>query len=108
VEKTQPDEAAKCKDVREQVEKLAAGQSIEWFGVMSHFWTAPRALATYEAKMKPPFPLGIDSTGAAFRTFGVKRLPALALVDTNGHLIKFVEGDPAQFAAAISSVQASK
>jgi thiol-disulfide isomerase/thioredoxin len=105
---TQPDEAAKCKEGREQVDKLAAGQTIEWFGVMSHMWTAPKALANYESKMKPPVPLGLDSTGAAFRTFGVKRFPAIALIDTQGRLVKLVEGDPAKFATAISPLQASK
>jgi peroxiredoxin len=105
---TQPDEAAKCKEGREQADKLAAGQTIEWFGVMSHMWTTPPALAKYESKMKPPFPLALDSSGGAFRTFGVKRFPAVALIDTHGRLIKLVEGDPAEFATAISSLQANK
>lgn len=104
VKSTQPGEAAKCKEGREQVDKLATGQAIEWFGVMSHMWTAPKALANYESKMKPPLPLALDSTGAAFRTFGVKRFPAIALIDTKGRLVKLVEGDPAKFATAISSI----
>jgi peroxiredoxin len=105
---TQPGEAAKCKEGREQVDKLAAGQTVEWFGVMSHMWTGPKALASYEFQMKPPVPLALDSTGAAFRTFGVTRFPAIALIDTQGRLVKLVEGDPAKFTAAISSLQASK
>src|SRR6201986_1960202 len=36
VKRTQPGEAAKCKTGREQVDKLAADQSVEWYGVMSH------------------------------------------------------------------------
>jgi hypothetical protein len=71
-------------------------------------WTTPKALANYESKMKPPFPLALDSFGAAFRTFGVKRFPAVALIDTHGRLAKLVEGDPGRFASAISSIQASK
>jgi len=108
VKSTQPGEAAKCTEGREQVDKLAAVQTIEWFGVMSHMWTAPKGLANYESKMKPRFPLALDSTGAAFRRFGVKRFPAIALIDTQGRLVKLVEGDPAKFATAISSLQASK
>jgi peroxiredoxin len=106
VESTQPDEAAKCKEGREQVDRLAADRTVEWFGVMSHLWTGPKALAKYESDMKPPFPLALDSSGAAFRTFGVKRFPAIALIDTHGRLIKLVE--PAKFATAISSLQLSK
>jgi peroxiredoxin len=105
---TQPSEAEKCKNGREKIDKLASNQRIEWFGVMSHLWTTPKALAKYESEMKPPLPLAIDSSGAAFRTFGVTRFPAVALIDTHGHLIKLVEGDPAKFATAISSLQASK
>jgi peroxiredoxin len=105
---TQPDEAAKCQEGREQADQLATGQSIEWFGVMSHMWTAPKGLANYESKMKPPFPLALDPSGAAFRTFGVKRFPAIALIDTRGRLIRLVEGNPKEFATAISSLQPSK
>jgi peroxiredoxin len=104
---TQPGEAAKCKSGREQVDKLAADRSIEWFGVMNHLWTTPNDLADYESEWKPRIPLVVDSTGAAFRTFGVKRLPAVALIDARGRFIKLVEGDPAKFAAAISSLQAN-
>jgi peroxiredoxin len=105
---TQPSEAEKCKNGREQIDKLASNQRIEWFGVMSHMWTTPKALAKYVSKMKPSLPLAVDSSGAAFRTFGVKRFPAVALIDTQGHLAKLVEGDPAKFATAISSVRVSK
>ena len=105
---TQPGEAENCKNGREQIDRLASDRRMEWFGVMSHMWTTPKALANYESKMKPPFPLALDLSGAAFRTFGVKRFPAVALIDTSGRLIKLVEGDPAKFATAISSVQASK
>ena len=105
---TQPGEAENCKVGREQIDRLASDPRMEWFGVMSHMWTTPKALANYESKMKPPFPLALDSSGTAFRTFGVKRFPAVALIDTSGRFIKLVEGDPAKFATAISSVQPSK
>ena len=103
VKSTQPGEAARCKEGREQADKLAADRSIEWFGVMSHLWTTPKDLADYKTKMKTRLPLAVDSSGAAFRMFGVKRLPAVALVDTRGRLVRVVEGDPAKFETAISS-----
>jgi peroxiredoxin len=105
---TQPSEAEKCKNGREQIDKLASDQHIEWFGVMSHMWTTPKGLAKYESMMEPRFPLAVDSSGAVFRTFGVKRFPAVALIDTHGRLAKLVEGDPTKFATAISLIQASK
>lgn len=108
VKTTQPGDAARCKTGREQADKLAADGSVEWFGVMNHLWTTPKDLAAYESKMNPRLPLAVDSTGTAFRTFGVKRFPAVALVDTNGRLIKLIEGDPAKFATAISSLEAAK
>lgn len=104
----QPGEAENCKVGREQIDKLASNQRIEWFGVMSHLWTTPKALAKYESKVKPRFPLAVDSSGAAFRTFGVKRFPAVALIDTHGRLAKLIEGDPGHFAAAILSMQVSQ
>jgi peroxiredoxin len=91
VKSTQPAEAARCKTGREQVDKLASKLPVEWFGVMTHLWTTPKDLAEYASRMKPRFPLAIDSTGAAFRTFGVRRFLAVALVDRQGRLIKLVE-----------------
>jgi peroxiredoxin len=105
---TQPSEAQMCKNGREQIDKLASDRRIAWFGVMSQMWTTPKDLANYETKMKPRLPLALDTSGAAFRTFGVKRFPAVALIDASGRLIKLVEGDPGKFAAAISSVRPSK
>lgn len=105
---TQPREAEKCKNGREQVDKLASDRRMEWFGVMTKMWTTPKALAKYESRMKPRFPLAVDSSGAAFRTFGVKRFPAVALMDTHGRLVKLVEGNPGHFAGAILPIQASK
>lgn len=104
----QPGEAENCRIGREQIDRLASDPRMEWFGVMSHMWTAPKALAKYESKMKPPFPLALDSSGAAFRTFGVKRFPTVALIDTHGRLAKLVEGDPGHFADAILAAQVSK
>ena len=100
---TQPAEAQKCKDGREQADKLASDRGVEWFGVMTQMWTTPKDLAKYEAKRTPGFPQAVDTSGAAFRTFGVKRFPAVAVIDTRGRLVKLVEGDPAQFASAISA-----
>ena len=108
VKSTQPAEAAKCRVGREQVDRLVSSQPIEWFGVMSHLWTTPKDLAEYEAKTKPRLPLAVDSTGAAFRAFGVKRFPAVAFIDTHGHLVKLVEGEPDRFATEISFLETSK
>ena len=43
---TQASEAEKCKNGRQQIDKLASDQRIEWFGVMTQMWTTPKALAT--------------------------------------------------------------
>ena len=105
---TQQGEAENCRIGREQIDKLASDPRIEWFGVMSHLWTTPKDLAKYESKMKPSFPLALDASGAAFRTFGVKRFPAVALIDSHGRLAKLVEGDPGHFAGEILSIQGDK
>jgi len=108
VKDVQPSEAAKCRVGREQADKLASDDRAEWLGVMSHLWTTPKELARYETKLKPHLPLVVDSTGAAFRVFGIKRFPALAIIDTHGRLATLINGEPDQFAAAISALPASK
>lgn len=93
VVETQPEEAKRCRRVREQADRLAGDASTTWFAVVSHMWTAPKDLKDYEAKMAPKMPFAIDTSGDAFRAFGVKRLPAVALIDKDGRFVRLMTGD---------------
>jgi thiol-disulfide isomerase/thioredoxin len=90
---TQPKDAEACRRVRIEADKLAAAGPIEWRGVVSHLWTTPQDLAAYQAHVKRQIPLAVDSDGVAFRLFGIRRFPAIALIGADGRLVRVVVPD---------------
>ena len=90
---TEPQSVPKCKRAREEVDQLAKSDKVEWLGIMSHLWTKPADLASYEAGAKPHFPTAIDTDGTAFRIFGIRRFPAIAVIDKDGRLVRVMGPD---------------
>ncbi len=83
---------------------MAQTHEVEWLGVVSHLWTDPEALASYEAESKPQIPMAVDTDGTAFRTFGIRRFPAIALIDRDGHLVRVIGPDEADIAGAVTTL----
>lgn len=106
--KTEPDSVAKCRHARREADRLAQSGTVEWLGVMSHLWTDTKALASYETDTEPRVPLAIDADGTAFRTFGIRRLPAIALIDEAGHLVRIVGPDEPDIAGAVADLTRRK
>jgi peroxiredoxin len=98
---TEPQSVPKCKFAREEVDRLGKTSGVEWLGVMSHLWTNPGALATYEAEEKPQIPLAVDTDGTVFRTFGIRRFPAIALIDRDGRLVRVMGPDETDIASTV-------
>ncbi len=98
---TEPKTVEACRRVREQVAELSRAPAIGWLGVVAHLWTTPKGLASYEARMKPRVPMAVDSDGQAFRVFGIRRLPAVALIGADGRLVEIVGPDDTDLPAAV-------
>jgi hypothetical protein len=90
---TQPKDAEACRRVRMEADKLATTGPVQWLGVVSHLWTTPQDLAAYQAHVTWQLPLAVDSDGAAFRLFGIRRFPAIALIGADGRLVRVVVPD---------------
>jgi thiol-disulfide isomerase/thioredoxin len=101
---TEPESVPKCRRAREQVDRLADSSGVEWLGIMSHLWTDPKALASYEVDVKPQIPIALDSKGAAFSTFGIRRFPAIALIDKEGRLVRVLGPDESDIAGAVADL----
>lgn len=101
---TEPQSVPKCKYAREEVDRLAKSAGVDWLGIMSHLWTDPGALAKYDADEKPRIPIAVDTDGTAFRTFGIRRFPAIALVDKEGRLVRVMGPDENSIADAVSEI----
>ena len=101
---TEPETVEACRRAREQVDELSQTRAIDWLGVVAHLWTTPKALGAYQARMKPRVPMAVDSDGQAFRVFGIRRLPAVALIGADGRLVRIVGPDDTDLAAAVEKL----
>ena len=93
---TRPEQAAACRQVREQLETLQRQHpDLRWLGIASGIWTVPHDLETYAAESEVTLPLALDADGALFRRFGVMTVPTLIVADATGSIVARIEGyDP--------------
>lgn len=103
---TEPATVVACRRARELVDELSQTGTIDWLGVAAHLWTTPKALGSYEARMKTRVPMAVDSDGQAFRVFGIRRLPAVALIGADGRLVRMVGPDDTDLTAAVNKLTA--
>jgi peroxiredoxin len=101
---TELDTVESCRRVREQVDQLSQADTVEWLGVATHLWTTPEDLGKYQAKMKTRVPMTVDSDGLAFRVFGIRRLPAVALIAADGRLVRIIGPDETDLAGAVATL----
>jgi thiol-disulfide isomerase/thioredoxin len=105
---TEPQTVEACRQTRELVDQLSQGNAVDWLGVVAHLWTTPRSLNSYQTRMKPRVPMAVDSDGRAFRTFGIGRLPAVALIAADGRLVRIVGPDDTDLTAAVERLTPRK
>jgi thiol-disulfide isomerase/thioredoxin len=101
---TEPGTVEACRRTRELADQLSAAGKLDWLGVAAHLWTTPKTLASYETRMKPRVPMAVDTDGQAFRVFGIRRLPAVALIGADGRLVRVVGPDDTDLAVAIEKL----
>jgi peroxiredoxin len=79
-----------CRLGREQVEKRAAEGERKWPAVSDRLWATESDLEQYRSDTATKVPLALDSTGEIFRLFGVRQIPAVALID-DGRLVEIID-----------------
>ena len=103
---TEPKTVEACRRAREQADELSKTGTVDFLGVVAHLWTTPKSLGSYQARMKPRVPMAVDTEGQAFRTFGIRRLPAVALIDTDGRLVRILGPEDTDLTAAVEKLVA--
>jgi peroxiredoxin len=88
--------SANCRDVRVQVDTLAKEHpQVRWLGIASGIWASKEDLAKYQTNNKVTIPLTLDETGDLFRTFKVRSVPTVIIIDSHGKIERRIEGsDP--------------
>lgn len=100
---SRPVTATACRRVREQVESLAAKSDVHWLGVSSNLWTSEHELNEYRTTTGTRLPLALDTSGAVFRAFGVREIPAVAVLDAAGRLVRVLGPQDQDLAAALAA-----
>ena len=95
LEKSRPSLSKSCREVRQQVDRLARGLNVRWLGIASGLWATQDDLRDYQAHYRPAIPLALDDSGVWFRSFSVMNVPTMLLVDAHGTIVRRVDGfDP--------------
>ena len=99
--RTEPRSAEACRRVREDADQLSRYDGVEWLTVANNLWTTPKDLVSYKNKTKTLVPIAMDSDGRAYRVFGIKRFPTVAVIGANGRLVRLIEGSNADLSATL-------
>jgi peroxiredoxin len=102
---SRPAISANCRDVREQVEALAKQHpQVRWLGIASGIWVTKEDLGKYQADYKVTIPLTLDESSALFRTFQVRKVPTVVVIDTHGRVERRMEGSDPRLSADLQAV----
>jgi len=103
---SRPEVSAACRRVREEVERLVAAGDVDWLGIAGGPWQSVEDLTEYRSTTNTKLPLALDADGALFRAFGVHDLPAIALLDPAGHLVRLLGPNDRDLTDAVRALHA--
>ncbi len=92
-EKTRPQSSRQCRKLSEMLGGVADNAPLRWIGVASGLWASEQDLRDYRDQHHIAVPLTLDRDGSLFLRFGVRRVPALIVLDASGHIERSVDID---------------
>jgi thiol-disulfide isomerase/thioredoxin len=104
---TRPEVSANCRRAREQFTALAADPHLRWLGIASGLWANSEDLRKYRSQYKATIPLTLDASGEEFRSFRVNDVPTFLIADDHGRIVRRIEGNATQDAAALRTALTS-
>ncbi|MGP5741738.1 TlpA family protein disulfide reductase [Pseudomonas aeruginosa] len=100
----EPQTSANCTRLRQDFNTLSKKGDVQWSGVVTHLWTTPQGLSEYQQKTQQQQPYVLDSEGKAFQLFGIRRFPAVALIDAQGRLQRIVGPEDKDLTQAVAKL----
>ncbi|WP_438382720.1 TlpA disulfide reductase family protein [Asaia sp. BMEF1] len=91
----EPQTARNCAAFRAIAQRSAATHAIRWTAFASRLWTENSDLAPFQKLLGPNIKLILDNKASNFSNFGVRQIPAIALIDASGHLRDMIGADDA-------------
>jgi peroxiredoxin/quercetin dioxygenase-like cupin family protein len=100
---SRPEVAAACAKTREVLAQAhrAAPTQASWLAVASRVWVTEADVQAYRKKFQIEHPVAFDSTGEIFRQYGVKEVPTVVIVDTDGTIRRRFDGFSPDLAGAL-------
>jgi len=107
LEKSRPGTAQNCARTRAEIESLVAkNPKVDWIGIAGGPWATQEDLADCQKKHKVTIPLALDKSGALFRSFEIRDIPTIAIIDSAGRLVRLISPGEKDIAGAIRAAQA--
>lgn len=100
---TRPEVSANCRSVRSQLSDLSTHPQVRWLGIASGLWANSQDLRLYRTENKIKIPLTLDASGSVFRAFRVNNVPTVLIADSDGRIVRRIEGAGVHDAAALRS-----
>ena len=102
---SRPGMAQTCREVREQIDTLVKrDMPFRWLAIASGLWATKDDLIDYRVRYKTAVPLTLDESGVLFRSFRVMNVPTLLIADSNGQIVRRIEGFDARLPADLQSM----
>jgi thiol-disulfide isomerase/thioredoxin len=102
LEDSRPTTAQACTRVRETIEGLSTKNlPIDWIGIAGGPWATEQDLADYKVNYKVTIPLGLDASDSLFRTFGIRDIPTIALINDAGQLVRLIGPEETDLAGIV-------
>jgi peroxiredoxin len=106
LEKSRPSTAKACVRTREAVARLAAKDNgVDWIGIAGGPWSTAQDLADYRSSHNVRIPLALDSSDSLFRAFGIRDIPTIVLIDSNGKIVQTIAADEVNLEAQVKSAK---
>lgn len=103
---SRPQTAKNCQFVREEAEKLMANEKgVEWLGVSSGLWVSVADLQDYRKSSGSTLPLALNEDDSLFRAFGVRDIPSVVLLDSQGRIARILSPQDRDLADAIKGLK---
>jgi thiol-disulfide isomerase/thioredoxin len=91
LETSRPGTSKACARVRKKIEEMSATiPTVDWVGVSGGPWATKEDLLDYKKNNNVNIPLGLDKSNTLFRTFGIRDIPTIALINDSGRLVRLI------------------
>jgi hypothetical protein len=84
---------------------LAKRGDVRVLGIASGLWANDSDLHDYQVKNAVQLPLALDTTGAAFRAYEVRQVPAVVVLGSDGRERSRLSGDLSGLDAALAKAR---